>query len=114
MVMLVEFELDGARFCALNGGPECRFSEAVSFMISCQSQEELDAYWEQLSEGGEEGPCGWLKDRYGLSWQVVPAEIAELVGGSDPESARRAMGAMLKMSKLDVEQLRRAADGAAA
>ncbi|HEU4658437.1 MAG TPA: VOC family protein [Capillimicrobium sp.] len=110
-VMTVEFELDGQRFVGINGGPEFTFSEAVSFQITCESQEELDRYWETLSEGGSEGPCGWLKDRYGLSWQVVPAGMDELFSDPDPERASRAMKAMLGMRKLDIEALRRAADG---
>ncbi len=110
-VLTVEFELDGNRFVGLNGGPLFKFSEAVSFQIDCETQEELDYYWERLSEGGEEGPCGWLKDRYGLSWQVVPTGMEELFADPDPEKARRAMEAMLGMGKLDIEALRRAADG---
>jgi predicted 3-demethylubiquinone-9 3-methyltransferase (glyoxalase superfamily) len=110
-VMTVEFELDGQRFVGINGGPQFTFDEAVSFQISCEDQEEVDYYWERLTEGGEEGPCGWLKDRFGLSWQVVPTGMAELFNDPDPERARRAMQAMLQMRKLDVEALRRAADG---
>ena len=110
-VMTVEFELDGHRFVGINGGPEFRFNEAVSFQINCETQEEVDYYWERLSEGGEEGPCGWLKDRYGLSWQVIPAGMEELFADPDPERARRAMDAMLKMGKLDIAALRAAADG---
>ena len=111
MVMTVEWELDGQRFVGINGGPQFKFDEAVSFQINCEDQEEVDYYWERLSEGGEEGPCGWLKDRYGLSWQVTPAGIDELFADPDPERARRAMEAMLKMRKLDMAELRRAADG---
>ena len=111
MVMTVTFELDGQQFTALNGGPEFTFDEAVSFQISCETQDEVDYYWERLSEGGQEGPCGWLKDRYGLSWQVVPTGMEELFADPDPERARRAMQAMLGMSKLDVAALRNAADG---
>ena len=110
-VMTVEFALDGQRFVGINGGPEFRFNEAVSFQINCETQEEVDYYWERLSEGGEEGPCGWLKDRYGLSWQVIPAGMEELFADPDPERARRAMDAMLKMGKLDIAALRAAADG---
>jgi predicted 3-demethylubiquinone-9 3-methyltransferase (glyoxalase superfamily) len=113
-VMTVEFELDGQHFIAINGGPEYRFDEAVSLQINCKTQEEVDYYWERLSEGGEEGPCGWLKDRYGLSWQVTPAGMDELFSGGDPERAQRAMQAMLGMRKLDIGALRRAADGVAA
>jgi predicted 3-demethylubiquinone-9 3-methyltransferase (glyoxalase superfamily) len=110
-VMTVEFELDGQRFVGINGGPQFTFDEAVSFQISCEDQDEVDYYWERLTEGGEEGPCGWLKDRFGLSWQVVPTGMAELFNDPDPERARRAMEAMLQMRKLDIEALRRAADG---
>ena len=110
-VMTVEFELDGQRFVGINGGPQFTFSEAVSFQIPCKDQDEVDYYWDRLSEGGQEGPCGWLKDRYGLSWQVVPTGMEELFGDPDPARAQRAMQAMLGMSKLDVAALRRAADG---
>jgi len=110
-VMTVEFELNGQPFVGINGGPEFSFSEAVSFEIACEDQDEIDYYWERLSEGGEEGPCGWLKDRWGLSWQVVPAGMSELFSDRDPERARRAMEAMLAMGKLDIATLRSAADG---
>ncbi|MEA2223772.1 MAG: hypothetical protein QOH83_2148 [Solirubrobacteraceae bacterium] len=113
-VMTVEFELDGQRFVGINGGPQFTFSEAVSFQIDCETQDEIDYYWERLSEGGEEGPCGWLKDRYGLSWQVVPTGMEELFTDPNPERAQRAMQAMLGMSKLDVAALRSAADGVVA
>ena len=111
MVMTVEFELDGQHFVGINGGPEFTFDEAVSFQISCETQDDVDYYWERLSEGGEEGRCGWLKDRYGLSWQVVPTGIEELFADPDPERARRAMQAMLGMGKLDIAALLSAADG---
>ena len=112
-VMIVRFELDGDEFLALNGGPEhFAFNESVSFVVSCRSQEEVDHYWERLSEGGEEGPCGWLKDRYGLSWQVVPEQMGRIMGNPDPVKAKRAMEAMLAMKKLDVAVLERAAEGA--
>jgi predicted 3-demethylubiquinone-9 3-methyltransferase (glyoxalase superfamily) len=114
MVMTVDFELDGQRFTGINGGPDFKFDEAVSFLISCETQDEVDYYWEALTEGGQESQCGWLKDRFGLSWQVVPAGMEELFGDSDPERAKRAMEAMLKMRKLDLEELRRAADGVTA
>ena len=114
MVMTVEFELDGQRFVGINGGPDFKFDEAVSFEIKCETQEEIDYFWERLSDGGAEGPCGWLKDRYGLSWQVVPTGMDELFADPDPTRAQRAMEAMLKMSKLDVAELRRAADGVTA
>jgi predicted 3-demethylubiquinone-9 3-methyltransferase (glyoxalase superfamily) len=110
-VMAVEFELDGQRFVGINGGPQFTLDEAVSFQIACETQDEIDYYWERLSEGGEEGPCGWLKDRYGLSWQVTPTGIAELFADPDPERARRATQAMLGMRKLDIAALRSAADG---
>ena len=110
-VMTVEWELDGQRFVGINGGPQFTFTEAVSLQISCETQEEVDHYWERLTDGGEEGPCGWLKDRYGLSWQVVPTVLDEAVRGDDPARAQRAMSAMMGMRKLDVEALRRAADG---
>ena len=113
MVMTVEFELDGQRLVGINGGPEFTFDEAVSLQINCEGQEEVDYYWERLTDGGEEGACGWLKDRYGVSWQVVPAGMDELFSDPDPERARRAMEAMLKMRKLDVAELQAAADGAA-
>jgi predicted 3-demethylubiquinone-9 3-methyltransferase (glyoxalase superfamily) len=110
MVMTVEFELDGQRVVAINGGPEFTFDEAVSLQINCKDQAEVDYYWEKLTEGGEEGPCGWLKDKYGLSWQVTPEGIDEIFSDADPARAQRAMQAMLQMRKLDVEALRRAAD----
>ncbi len=112
MVMTVEFELDGLRFVAINGGPEFTFSEAVSFQIECADQDEIDRYWSLLSaDGGAEGPCGWLKDKFGLSWQVVPTGMDQVFDDPDPERARRAMTAMLKMGKIDVAELQRAADG---
>lgn len=113
-VMVVEFELDGQRFVGINGGPQFTFDEAVSLQINCETQEEVDYYWERLSEGGEEGPCGWLKDRYGLSWQVTPTGMDELFAHPDPQRAERAMRAMLGMGKIDIAALRNAADGAAA
>ena len=114
MVMTVEFELNGQRFVGINGGPDFKFDEAVSFQITCETQEEIDSYWDRLREGGgEEGPCGWLKDKYGLSWQVVPTGMEELFADPDKDRATRAMEAMLKMRKLDIEALRSAADGVA-
>jgi len=111
-VMTVAFELDGQEFAALNGGPEYTFNEAVSLMIDCADQAEVDYYWARLTEGGgQPGPCGWLKDRYGLSWQVVPTELERLLNDPDQGRAQRAMAAMLKMGKLDVAALRAAADG---
>ena len=110
-VMTVEWELDGQRFVGINGGPQFPFSEAVSFQITCKDQAEVDHYWDALSDGGQEGPCGWLKDRYGLSWQVVPEGMDEMFADPDRSRAERAMQAMLKMGKLDVAALHRAADG---
>ncbi len=111
-VMTVAFVLDGQEYVALNGGPEFTFSEAISFQVSCGSQEEVDEYWNRLSDGGEEGPCGWLKDRYGLSWQIVPTALSELLADPDPGRSERAMRAMLEMKKIDIAELRRAADQA--
>ncbi|MEA2597145.1 MAG: hypothetical protein QOF01_3614 [Thermomicrobiales bacterium] len=108
-VMTTSFRLDGQEFIALNGGPMFKFTEAVSFSIDCGDQEEVDYYWEKLSEGGEEGPCGWLKDRYGLSWQVVPRVLNELLEDPDREKANRVMQAMLQMGKLDIAKLEQAA-----
>jgi predicted 3-demethylubiquinone-9 3-methyltransferase (glyoxalase superfamily) len=108
-VMTVSFELDGKKFLALNGGPEFAFSEAISFQVDCSSQDEVDHYWSALSDCGEEGPCGWLKDRFGLSWQIVPSRLPELLSGADQEKAQRVMGAMLKMRKIDISELERAA-----
>jgi predicted 3-demethylubiquinone-9 3-methyltransferase (glyoxalase superfamily) len=108
-VMTVSFELDGKKFTALNGGPEFSFTEAISFQVSCTSQDEVDAYWSKLAEGGEEGPCGWLKDRYGVSWQIVPTALPELLLDADQEKAQRVMAAMLKMRKIDIGELERAA-----
>jgi predicted 3-demethylubiquinone-9 3-methyltransferase (glyoxalase superfamily) len=112
MVMTVTFELDGHRFVALNGGPDFRFGEAVSFMVDCAGQAEVDAFWAALSEGGEEGPCGWLKDRYGLSWQIVPARLRELLADPDRELSQRVMRAMLGMTKIEVGELEQAAAAA--
>jgi len=109
-VMTVEFELNGQRFVGINGGPQFKFDEAVSFQISCEDQDEVDRFWSRLSEGGEEGQCGWLKDRFGLSWQVVPTGMEELFSDPDQERARRAMEAMLGMQKIDIAEIRRAAD----
>lgn len=110
--MTVNFVLDGQEYVALNGGPEFTFTEAVSFQVSCGSQAEVDEYWSKLSAGGEEGPCGWLKDRYGLSWQIVPTALIELLADPDPGRSQRAMAAMLQMKKIDIAELRRAADQA--
>jgi predicted 3-demethylubiquinone-9 3-methyltransferase (glyoxalase superfamily) len=111
MVLTVDFTLKGQHFQGLNGGPDFSFNEAVSFVIECEDQDEVDRLWDALTaDGGEPGPCGWLKDRFGLSWQIVPHQLNELVGDPDPERARRAMEAMLKMGKIDVAELQRAAD----
>jgi predicted 3-demethylubiquinone-9 3-methyltransferase (glyoxalase superfamily) len=112
MVLTVDFELDGQRFTAINGGPEFTFDEAISMQIDCEDDAEADYYWSKLSDGGEESQCGWLKDRYGLSWQVVPAGVLELISDPDEGRAVRAMRAMLGMRKLDVAAMRAAADGA--
>ena len=114
-VMTVEWELDGQRFVGINGGPEFQFNEAISLQITCADQDEVDFYWERLTaDGGEEGPCGWLKDRFGVSWQVVPEGMDEVFASPDPQRAERAMQAMLQMRKLDVAALRAAADGVSA
>jgi predicted 3-demethylubiquinone-9 3-methyltransferase (glyoxalase superfamily) len=111
-VMVVEFEIAGQHFIALNGGPQFKFTEAVSFSINCKDQDEVDYYWSRLTaDGGQESQCGWLKDKFGLSWQVVPESIGDLVGGPDPAGSKRAMEAMLKMKKLDIAELKRAYDG---
>jgi predicted 3-demethylubiquinone-9 3-methyltransferase (glyoxalase superfamily) len=114
-VMTVEFELDGQPFTALNGGPVFRFSEAVSFQVRCETQDEVDFYWDRLSAGGDERAqqCGWLKDRFGLSWQVFPRVLPELVGDPGSAQSQRAMRAMLQMKKIDLETIRRAYDGTA-
>ena len=110
-VMTAEFELDGQEFVGLNGGPRFKFTEAISFVVNCDTQEEVDHYWERLSEGGEKSRCGWLKDQFGLWWQVVPRLLAELAGDPDPEKAQRVMAAMLQMDKIDIEPLKRAYAG---
>jgi predicted 3-demethylubiquinone-9 3-methyltransferase (glyoxalase superfamily) len=112
-VMVVAFELDGQAFTALNGGPVFRFNEAISFQVSCETQEDVDYFWEKLSEGGDEKArqCGWLKDRYGVCWQVVPAVLPRLLGDPDPARAGRTMEAMLRMKKLDIAGLQRAHAG---
>lgn len=109
--MVVEFELNGQKFIGLNGGPEFTFSEAISFQIHCADQAEVDHYWEKLGEGGEPGPCGWLKDKFGLSWQVVPTELPAMIGDPDPEKAARATRAMMAMGKFDIAALRKAHAG---
>lgn len=110
-VMTVEFELDGQKFVGLNGGPHFKFNEAVSFTVRCETQEEIDYYWDKLSEGGQTSRCGWLKDKFGLSWQVEPRILGDLMADKDPEKAKRVMEAMLKMDKIDIEPIRRAYEG---
>jgi len=109
--MTVVFQLDGQEFIALNGGPHFRFTEAISFAVDCKTQQEVDEYWEKLSAGGKPGQCGWLKDKYGLSWQIVPSILGQLLGDKDPQKSKRAMEAMLKMTKLDIAALQRAYEG---
>jgi predicted 3-demethylubiquinone-9 3-methyltransferase (glyoxalase superfamily) len=112
MVLTVAFKLFGQEFVAINGGPDFKFNEAISLSVSCKSQDEVDDLWERLTaDGGEEGPCGWLKDKYGLSWQIVPTRLPELLQDKDPERANRAMKAMLQMKKLYIAELEKAADG---
>lgn len=110
-VLTVTFELDGQPFMALNGGPQYKFTPAVSFFVPCETQEEVDRLWAALTEGGEPGPCGWLTDKYGLSWQIVPTVLMELMQSGDAEQARRVTEAMLNMGKLDIAGLRRAYEG---
>ncbi|HMF84276.1 MAG TPA: VOC family protein [Acidimicrobiia bacterium] len=109
-VLTVDFVLDGERFTAINGGPQFTFDEAVSFLVNCADQNEVDYYWSKLTEGGEEGQCGWLKDKFGLSWQVVPSEMEKLLTDPDAGRAERAMGAMLAMKKIDLAAVKAAAD----
>ncbi len=108
--MTVEFQLEGQTFVALNGGPHFKFTEAISFVVNCQTQEEVDRYWEKLSAGGTEVQCGWIKDQFGLSWQIVPTVLPGLLNDPDPEKSRRVMQAMLKMKKLDIRALQQAYD----
>ena len=110
-VMTVTFTINGTQFVGLNGGPDFSFTEAISFMVNCEDQAEVDRYWEALIDGGEPGPCGWLKDRFGVSWQVIPQQLYETIGGSDRAGAERAMQAMLRMQKLDVAALQAAYAG---
>jgi predicted 3-demethylubiquinone-9 3-methyltransferase (glyoxalase superfamily) len=111
-VIAVDFTANGHKFVALNGGPQFKFNEAISFQIYCESQEEIDHYWTKLTEnGGEPGPCGWLKDKYGVSWQVIPDGLIDMIGDPDPEKAARTTRAMLSMGKLDIAALRQAYDG---
>jgi predicted 3-demethylubiquinone-9 3-methyltransferase (glyoxalase superfamily) len=108
MVMTVDFELEGQSFTALNGGPDFKFTEAISLLVNCKTQEVVDELWAKLGEGGEEGPCGWLKDKYGLSWQIVPTRLGELLADEDTERANRVMQAMLQMNKIVIADLERA------
>ena len=111
-VMVVDFQLAGQQVNAMNGGPQFNFTEAISLVVNCESQDEVDDLWQKLTaDGGEPGQCGWLKDRYGLSWQIVPTAMADLLTDPDPDRSQRAMQAMLKMSRLDLAELRGAADG---
>jgi predicted 3-demethylubiquinone-9 3-methyltransferase (glyoxalase superfamily) len=112
-VMTVRFVLDGQEFIALNGGPEYRFTEAVSFSVNCESQAEVDEFWEKLTDGGEPGPCGWLKDRYGLSWQINPSILGRMLADPDAERAQRVMRAMLRMQKIVIAELEAAYNAAA-
>jgi len=110
-LMSANFELDGQEFIALNGGPSFEFSQGISLLVDCQTQEEVDTFWEKLSDGGSKGPCGWLTDRFGVSWQVVPRVLSELLNDPDEAKAGRVMKAMLRMSKIDIAQLEQAAEG---
>ncbi len=110
-VMTIEFQLEGQEFIALNGGPLFRFTEAISFVVNCKTQAEVDKYWKQLSAGGKKVQCGWLKDKYGLSWQIVPTVLGELMSDKDSAKSQRVMRAMLKMVKLDIKKLKQAAKG---
>ncbi len=109
-VMSATFELEGQEFYALNGGPMFKFTEAISFFINCETQQEVDELWEKLSEGGEKSRCGWLKDKYGLSWQVIPTALGKMLGDKDPEKSKRVMQAMMQMSKIDIAALKQAYD----
>jgi len=109
-VMTANFQLNGQEFVALNGGPHFKFTEAISFVINCQTQQEVDEYWEKLLEGGEESMCGWLKDKYGLSWQIVPTILVKLLQDKDPVKAKRVMEAMLQMNKIDIKKLKQACE----
>ncbi|HKQ18102.1 MAG TPA: VOC family protein [Candidatus Eisenbacteria bacterium] len=109
-VMVAKFQIEGQEFIALNGGPEFRFTPAVSFVVNCKNQDEVDEFWEKLSAGGEKSQCGWLTDKYGLSWQITPTILGELMDDKDPEKSNRVMKAMLQMGKLDIATLKRAAE----
>ena len=112
--MSVEFELDGEQFIALNGGPQFTFSPAISFFVNCETQEEVDELWEQLSAGGQKNRCGWLQDKFGLSWQIIPTALGQLMGDPDPQKSNRVMKAMLQMEKIDINGLKQAYDNARA
>jgi predicted 3-demethylubiquinone-9 3-methyltransferase (glyoxalase superfamily) len=107
-VMTIDFQLEGQDFIALNGGPQFKFTEAISFSVDCKNQQEVDMFWETLSAGGEEGPCGWLKDKFGLSWQIVPTVLTEMLKDPDAEKAKRVAQAMLQMKKIDIAALHKA------
>ena len=107
-VMVASFQLEGQKFIALNGGPHFKFTEAVSLLVNCETQNEVDTFWEKLSAGGHKGQCGWLKDKYGLSWQIVPTALGEMMSDPDPEKSKRVMNAMLKMTKIDIKGLKQA------
>jgi predicted 3-demethylubiquinone-9 3-methyltransferase (glyoxalase superfamily) len=111
-VMTIAFNLDGQDFVALNGGPEFAFTPAISFVVNCKTQEEVDHFWQKLSQGGKPSQCGWLKDKFGVSWQVVPTVLGELLGDKDAKKSRRAMEAMLQMQKIDIQKLKEASDRA--
>jgi len=108
MVLTVTFQLEGQEFTALNGGPEFKFNEAISLLVNCESQEEVDRLWDKLSEGGEKGPCGWLKDKFGVSWQITPTVLEEMLHDEDADRANRVMKAMLKMNKIEIDELEKA------
>lgn len=110
-VMTIEFELEGIEFVAINGGPHYKFTEAVSLVVDCKSQAEVDDLWNKLSAGGSQGPCGWLKDKFGLSWQIIPTALVELLSDPNPQKSKRVMGAMMQMTKIDIAKLKEAAAG---
>lgn len=112
-VMIAAFEIEGQRFTALNGGPHFKFTEAISFVVNCETQEEVDHFWDKLGEGGQTQQCGWLKDKFGLSWQIVPSVLIELINDPDPEKSSRVTEAMLQMTKIDIANLRQAYEGQA-
>jgi len=109
-VMIASFELNGQEFTALNGGPQFKFTEAISFFVNCETQEEVNELWEKLSAGGKKGQCGWLKDKFGVSWQIIPTALGKLMGDKDPEKSKRVMQAMLKMQKIEIKALQQAYD----